>query len=97
MAEPDEYELTEDELNDWESAYTPRAHFLSQNCMDFSRCSDHFSAHENTIDRTPRNSLNVPDDSVSNVFWSPSTPLFPKTPKPSMFKGQKISNLKCGV
>jgi hypothetical protein len=28
MAEP---ELTEDEINDWELAYTPRAHSLSQN------------------------------------------------------------------
>ena len=39
MAEPDEYELTEDELNDWEFAYTPRQHSLSQNNMDFSRFS----------------------------------------------------------
>jgi hypothetical protein len=57
MAEPDEYELTEDELNDWEFAYTPRQHSLSQNNMDFSRFSDHFSAHENTIVSSPRNSL----------------------------------------
>ena len=55
MAEPDEYELTEDELNDWESACTPREH--SQNNMDFSRFSDHFLAHENTIASAPRNSL----------------------------------------
>ena len=88
MAEPDEYELTEDELNDWESAYTPREHSLSQNNMDFSRCSDHFSAHENTnVSATSKNkdALNIPDDSVRNVFWSPSTP---KTLKSSMVKGQ---------
>ena len=47
MAEPDEYELTEDELNDWEFAYTPREHSLSQN----------FSTYENTIVSSPRNSL----------------------------------------
>ena len=57
MAEPDEYELTEDELNDWEFAYTPREHSLSQNNMDFSRFSDHFLAQENTIASAPRNSL----------------------------------------
>ena len=57
MAEPDEYELTEDELNDWESACTPREHSLSQNNMDFSRFSDHFSAHENTIASAPWNIL----------------------------------------
>ena len=56
MAEPDEYELTEDELKDWEIASTPREHSFSQNNMDFSRFSDHFSAHENTIVSTPGNS-----------------------------------------
>ena len=85
MAEPDEYELTEDELNDWESAYTPREHSLSQNDMDFSQFSDRFSAHDNTIASASRNSLNIPDDSVRNVFWSPSTP---KILKSSMVKGQ---------
>ena len=44
-----------------------------------------------------KDTLNIPDDSVSNVVWSPSTPLFSKTPKSSLVKGQKISKGKCGV
>ena len=44
-----------------------------------------------------KDALNIPDDSVRDVVWSPSTPLFAKTPKTSMVKGQKISKGKCGV
>ena len=44
-----------------------------------------------------KDALNIPYDSGSNVAWSPSTPLFSKTPKSSMVKGQKISKGNCGV
>jgi hypothetical protein len=57
-----------------------------------------FSIRNYTGDRTnwnPTNrgppAFNIPDDSVSNVVWSPSTPLFSKTPKSSVVEGQKIS------